>query len=173
MEAKFKKGDTVRILENRLDQRTVNKIGVITNVYKDAETGEPLYRVRLADKWYALRGVAEERCLEKVETYSGPKSVLNLVLTGKWFDEISAGRKKEEYRDITPFWKSRLEQPFDGETTFKKFDAIRFRRGRYGKTTMVVKCRSIYIGYGRPEWGAPEDKEVYILDLGDIIKGAV
>lgn len=99
--------------------------------------------------------------------------ILDLSLTYHWFDEISAGRKKEEYRDITPFWKGRLEQPFDGETTFKKFDAIRFRRGRYGKTTMVVKCRSIYIGYGRPEWGAPEDKEVYILDLGDIIKGAV
>lgn len=95
--------------------------------------------------------------------------ILDLSLTYHWYDEIASGRKKEEYRDITPFWKSRLEQAFDGKTTFKKYDAIRFRRGRYGKTTMLVECRSIYVGYGRPELGAPEDKEVYILDLGKII----
>ena len=95
--------------------------------------------------------------------------ILDLSLTYHWYDEIAAGRKLEEYREITPFWKSRLEQAFDGKTTFKKYDAIRFRRGRYGKTTMLVECRSIYVGYGRPELGAPEGKEVYILDLGKII----
>ena len=95
--------------------------------------------------------------------------ILDLSLTQQWYDEIAAGRKLEEYREITPFWKSRLEQAFDGKTTFKKYDAIRFRRGRYGKTTMLVECRSIYVGYGRPELGAPEGKEVYILDLGKII----
>ena len=96
-------------------------------------------------------------------------NILDLSLTYHWYDEIASGRKKEEYRDITPFWKSRLEQAFDGKTKFKKYDAIRFRRGRYGKTTMLVECRSIYVGYGRPELGAPEGKEVYILDLGKII----
>lgn len=169
MAAKFKEGDAVRILENRLYPKSFNKIGIITKVYKDAETGEPLYRVRLAENKHNLMGVAVESCLEAVERYKMYKDILHLTLTGKWYDEIASGRKKEEYRDITPFWKSRLEQAFDGNTTFKKYDAIRFRRGRYGKTTMLVECRSIYVGYGRTEWGAPEGKDVYILDLGKII----
>lgn len=167
--AKFKKGDKVWILENQLDPSVVNHIGVVTKIYRDSETGEPLYRVRLAESKNNLRGVAEESCLKAVEQYKVYKNILHLTLTGKWYDEIASGRKKEEYRDITPFWKSRLEQAFDGKTTFKKYDAIRFRRGRYGKTTMLVECRSIYVGYGRPELGAPEGKEVYILDLGKII----
>ena len=170
MEAKFKEGDAVRILENRLYHKSVNKIGIITKVYEDAETGEPLYRVRLAENKHNLRVVAEESFLEVVERYKMYKYILYLTLTGKWYDEIASGRKKEEYRDITPFWKSRLEQAFDGKTTFKKYDAIRFRRGRYGKTTMLVECRSIYVGYGRPEWGAPKGKQVFVIQLGDILE---
>ena len=67
MEAKFKKGDTVRILENRLNPNAVGKNGVIIQVYEDANTKEPLYRVRLTDRKSPLKGVAEEYCLEKAE----------------------------------------------------------------------------------------------------------
>ena len=31
-------------------------------------------------------------------------AVLHLNLTKKWFDMIEAGEKKEEYREIKPFW---------------------------------------------------------------------
>jgi hypothetical protein len=67
MEKKFKKGDTVRILENRLNPNAVGKNGVIIQVYEDANTKEPLYRVRLKDRKSPLKGVAEEYCLGKVE----------------------------------------------------------------------------------------------------------
>lgn len=67
MEAKFKKGDTVRILENRLNPNAVGKNGVIIQIYEDANTKEPLYRVRLTDRKSPLKGVAEEYCLEKAE----------------------------------------------------------------------------------------------------------
>lgn len=33
---------------------------------------------------------------------------LHLVLTQHWYDEIDSGRKREEYRDITPHWVNRL-----------------------------------------------------------------
>ena len=69
MATKFKEGDVVRILENRLYPKSVNKIGIITKVYEDAETGEPLYRVRLAENKHNLRGVSEESYLEAVERY--------------------------------------------------------------------------------------------------------
>ncbi|MBQ6723857.1 MAG: hypothetical protein IJQ84_05010 [Paludibacteraceae bacterium] len=67
MEEKFKKGDTVRILENRLNPKAVGKNGVIIQVYEDANTKEPLYRVRLTNRKSPLKGLAEEYCLEKVE----------------------------------------------------------------------------------------------------------
>ena len=33
---------------------------------------------------------------------------LKLVLTEKWYDMIASGEKKEEYREITPYWANRL-----------------------------------------------------------------
>ena len=38
------------------------------------------------------------------------KKVLNLVVTKKWFDMIVQGEKKEEYREIKPYWVARLFQ---------------------------------------------------------------
>lgn len=177
MAAKFKKGDVVRILENRLEPRTVNKVGVITRVHQNAETGEPLYRVRLYDKWYALRGVAEEYCLEKLgestskflKEHPGAK-VLDLSLTYHWYDEIEAGRKPEEYRSNTPFYRSRLMCPESSEEVWKHYDAIRFRRGRFGKRTMLVEHKGTRLGVGNPEWGAPKDRKVFCLMLGDILE---
>ncbi len=67
MAAKFKKGDIVRILENRLNPNAVGKNGVIVQVYEEANTKEPLYRVRLTNRKSPLKGLAEEDCLGKVE----------------------------------------------------------------------------------------------------------
>ena len=33
---------------------------------------------------------------------------LDLVLKKKWFDMIASGEKTEEYREIKPYWESRL-----------------------------------------------------------------
>lgn len=35
-------------------------------------------------------------------------AVLHLTLTKKWFDMIESGEKKEEYREIKPYWIKRL-----------------------------------------------------------------
>ena len=35
---------------------------------------------------------------------------------------------------------------------------------------MLFKLNDISIGYGNPEWGAPKDKEVFILKLGNRIE---
>jgi hypothetical protein len=35
-------------------------------------------------------------------------STLKIIIKGEYFDQIKAGTKKIEYRDITPFWTSRL-----------------------------------------------------------------
>ena len=118
--------------------------------------------------------------------------ILDLSLTYHWFDEILSGRKKEEYREIKPFYQKRLMDSFNKkgfictnracpicrwqtETYCQlcspiRYDAIRFHRGQGGKTTMLVLLESIRIGYGRPDWGAPDDHEVFIIKLGNIIQ---
>lgn len=122
---------------------------------------------------------------------------LDLVLKGKWYDMISSGEKREEYREIKPYWFDRLIDCFmkkdaelatryfgkEGRTTnieainddidgewisFKGFTHIRFRRG-YTNTTMLFKCDGITIGHGRTDWGAPEE-EVFIIKLGEMVK---
>lgn len=46
---------------------------------------------------------------------------------------------------------------------------VRFRYG-YTKRTMLFELDKMTIGYGKSEWGAPKDKEVFILKLGKRIE---
>ncbi len=114
-----------------------------------------------------------------------------------WYDMIDCGEKPEEYREIKQHWFDRLidcrvpkssflatryfgldrstpqvhnlKEDFEGEwLLFKEFDAVRFRRG-YTKTTMLFEIKRISIGLGNPQWGAPKDKEVFIIKLGNRI----
>lgn len=80
---------------------------------------------------------------------------LDLVLIGKWFDMISSGIKTEEYREIKPYWAKRL----DKGNPYKK---VKFRKG-YTKISCCFEIVSIEVGFGKPEWGAPKGREVYII----------
>ena len=97
----------------------------------------------------------------KVRTKS---KTLHLTLKKKWFDLIASGEKKEEYREIKPYWRTRL--------VGKRFDRIIFRNG-YSKDspTVVVELKEILTGLGVIEWGAPESTSVFILRLGNIQRG--
>ena len=83
-----------------------------------------------------------------------------LTLKREWFDMIASGKKKEEYREIKPYWDVRLN---------KDYDFVIFRNG-YAKDApiMYVNLIDIRRGIGDMELGAPE-YEVYIIELGDII----
>lgn len=88
--------------------------------------------------------------------------ILNLTLKKKWFDMIRLGNKREEYREIKPYWNQRLN---------KKYDTICFRNG-YSKNSpkMFVELKGIVRSLGIIEWGAPPGKEVYILQLGKVLQ---
>ena len=83
-------------------------------------------------------------------------TILNLVLTHKWYDMIDSGVKTEEYREIRPFWHNRI--------VGKEYTHVCFHRG-YTKTTMLFEMGGITMGKGKSEWGAP-DKPVFIIKLG-------
>lgn len=90
--------------------------------------------------------------------------LLHLTLKKKWFDMILSGEKTEEYRDIKPYWKSRLEG-----RDFAHHRVV-FRNG-YGAHAplILVELKEITTGIGKLEWGAPETTPVYILKLGEIL----
>jgi len=111
--------------------------------------------------------------------------VLTATLKKQWYDMTLSGVKKEEYREIKPYWIRRLvrtswlEQTPEGEWTidpaeyediaFIPFTHTHFTNG-YGKhrPSMLIECKGIRIGIGRPEWGAP-DYPVFIIEHGGII----
>lgn len=86
--------------------------------------------------------------------------ILHLTLKRKWFDMIRSGEKREEYREIKPYWVRRLAG--------QQFDVIRFRNG-YSKDApqFDIDLLGIRRGRGRKEWGGSEST-VYILSLGKI-----
>ena len=156
--------------------------------------------------------------------------VLNLVLENTYYDMILHKTKREEYREIKPYWTKRLfflspgmngsrtgnvngnrsgkengddkekgngrrkdkeketypnipdsilkeweEKEIQINTLItngtiipKHYTHICFRRG-YTNTPLFVEMMGIQVGYGKPKWGAPKQKEVFILQLGNII----
>lgn len=93
------------------------------------------------------------------------QKILYLPLKAKWYEMIEIAVKKEEYREIKPYWTKRLVNP-DG--TLKRFDFVVFTYG-YTKRKMVVQCKHIYRGGGVHAWGAVPFQEYYVISLGRII----
>lgn len=96
---------------------------------------------------------------------------LTLSLKKQWFDMIKDGVKKEEYRELTPYWKTRLYESNDITSNkwhlTKSFDRLVFTLGypKAGDTErrLVFKNPCIRIGTGRPEWGAEPGKTYFII----------
>lgn len=103
--------------------------------------------------------------------------ILHLTLKRKWFEMILHGEKKEEYRDNTSYWISRL---LDGAIVTaptiypykpKKFDIVRFRNGyQKDSPTFDIEFKGLELSTGNPEWGAFPDRLCFVIKLGDIIK---
>jgi len=88
--------------------------------------------------------------------------ILHLTLKKQWFDMIASGVKKEEYRELKPYWHKRLAN--------KQYDAISFRNGcSKGARQILVELKEVCLSFGIVEWGAPEETPVYILRLGKIV----
>ena len=114
-------------------------------------------------------------------------SMLTLPIKKRWFNMILSGEKKEEYREIKPYYMTRFSKAFgfincatfvaDKEKFIKQLRNIgvggsifvRFRNG-YSKNSpsFIAKCtRSI--GNGKDEWGAEPGKEYFVLTVKKIL----
>jgi len=82
------------------------------------------------------------------------RRVLKMTLQRQWFDEIRAGIKKEEYRELKPYWKTRIEG--------REYDEILFRNG-YNSDSPTMRVE--YLGYS-----IDKAEEVYVLKLGKVLE---
>ena len=103
-------------------------------------------------------------------------SVLPLVLEGRWYDMIASGKKREEYRAATKYWRVRMEN-WDRRTTAVRAPVVEFRRG-YARDAarMAFWCLGFPVGYGmrcydfrekaqHPTWGEPASPH-FVISLG-------
>lgn len=93
-----------------------------------------------------------------------------LTIKKKWFDMIVSGEKKEEYREIKQYYKTRFNNLWAGSLIGGKAKRhIRLRNG-YSKTSpSILTVCTIDTGPGREEWGAEPGKEYYRLHIEEII----
>lgn len=109
--------------------------------------------------------------------------MLVLPIKKKWFDMILSGEKKEEYRDIKPYYEKRFANFFKGRgsilehggtlnewllTDIKFFIPIKFRNGYSTEAPHFTANCQLVIGSGKPEWGAEPGKNYYILKIQNI-----
>lgn len=99
-----------------------------------------------------------KRLFDLSDKFDVPKG-MPMPKNGKITDEIIQ-MWKDDNINIQTLIKNKVIIP-------KKFTHIRFRWG-YTNTTVVLKYNGLRIGVGKPEWGAPKDEEVLILQLGDM-----
>ena len=127
-------------------------------------------------------------------------NILKLTIKKEYFDMIYSEEKKEEYREIKPYWFQRLvfdfQKPFEYCTGYKwsddlyridgvkyiclkkksmigfiPFTHVEFRNG-YSKKAAKITCefKGIEIKTGNTNWGAIENEQYFVIKLGDIVK---
>ena len=95
--------------------------------------------------------------------------MLTLPIKKQWFDMILSGEKKEEYRDMTPYYTKRFWNLWRGSLIGGRADRqIRFRNGYRKIAPSAIATVTISCGIGKPEWGAMPGKTYYILHIRKI-----
>ena len=91
--------------------------------------------------------------------------MLVLPIKKQWYDMILSGIKKEEYRDIKPYYTKRFEKIGLIGAEACSSVKVKFRNG-YSATSpsFIAEC-SCRMGRGNPEWGAVPGVDYYILEI--------
>ena len=93
--------------------------------------------------------------------------MLILPIKKKWFDMVERREKKEEYRDDTPYWRSRFLKLMGAGMLGKHHKAL--LRNGYGadKPTLEIEF-TLEFREGREQWGAEPGKKYFVLVILDV-----
>lgn len=105
--------------------------------------------------------------------------VLPLPIKKEWFDMILAGEKKEEYRNISPYYRTRFfkhgmlaNAGFDKNGKIPTTGAERyilFRNGYSGSSPCFTAKCVLEAKQGNSEWGAEQGVTYYTLHILQIL----
>lgn len=99
--------------------------------------------------------------------------MLTLPIKKQWFDMIALGEKKEEYRNETPYYRTRFTNigllDERGITTNKPVD-IALRNGYSSNDPTLYVQVEMKHGYGKPEWGGEPGVSYYSLEIKRIYR---
>lgn len=107
--------------------------------------------------------------------------VLKLVLTDHWFEEIKSGRKTHEYRQVKPYWISKIygcsretarciNLKRDGFIMLKGNERIEFQKAyRKNAEKMLFSVKSLSIHNGK-DTDLKIDDFVFDFELGERIR---
>lgn len=97
--------------------------------------------------------------------------MLTLPIRKKWFDMILSGEKKEEYREIKPYYTTRLSKIFnmynDIPLDLGSTDIL-FTNSYGYKVPSFIAEYHLEKRTGKEEWGAEANKEYYVLVIEKI-----
>lgn len=97
--------------------------------------------------------------------------MLILPIKKKWYDMILSGEKKEEYREIKPYYTTRFKNiHLLSHNNIPELwtEEIMFRNGYSADSPSFTATVRLTIGNGRLEWGAEPGKEYYVLKIEEI-----
>ncbi len=112
--------------------------------------------------------------------------MLVLPIKKKWFDMILSREKKEEYREIKPYYDSRFMNAFGfilvgGQMVYGEQvpEEIRkewpvpviLRNGYSANSPQLTAYCNLRFGKGKPEWGAVTGEIYYILEIVKVSTG--
>lgn len=103
--------------------------------------------------------------------------MLILPIKKQWFDMINKGIKKEEYREIKPYYTARFMNIL-GEENMQRVNNgekvnlgyVLFRNGYSKNSPSFIAHCSLHIGTGKSEWGAEPNIQYYVLTINNISK---
>lgn len=91
---------------------------------------------------------------------------LKVPIDKQYFDMIDSGIKLEEYRDIKKHWIQRICSSWIPKPIFRRFDTLTIINGyRKDSRRKTVKIGKIFIGEGKPEWGAVPGKKYFVIPI--------
>lgn len=89
------------------------------------------------------------------------KKVLTLSVKKEWFDKIVSGEKKEEYREIKPYWVARLYYDRFGKLSPKMVKELAGSIVKYGDTEQFEAKNGIEVSF------VPYTHVLFINGYGD------
>ena len=96
-----------------------------------------------------------------------------LTLKKKWFDMLLSGEKKEEYREIKPYYTSRFNNLWGKQAASgHNLKSIQFKNGYALDSPSFIAGCTMTKGEGKPEWGAEPGKCYYIIKIEEIYHAA-